>query len=170
MVYITQRNIVVTTPQDPDAEWVTASAAIPSRMPPSLPHGKRVTVGVILFVEGNDIQRAMVSVRLTDVGHRVQAVGTGRQALELVEAGDAPEVVVLNVGLPDMTGFELLPRLRARPGCDRMPAVFLTAHDRSTEIVVGLQLRAAYVIKPLIMSALIHAVHNALRVPGADYG
>jgi DNA-binding response OmpR family regulator len=125
-------------------------------------------VGTILVVEDDDIEREMVSMRLVHAGHQVRAVATGRQALELVEAGGAPEVVVLDVGLPDMTGFELLPQLRAQHGCDHIPAIFLTGHDRGEEIIQGLHLKAAYITKPLIMSALFHAVHNALRPPGPD--
>ena len=122
-------------------------------------------MGSILVVEDDDIEREMVSLRLTLAGHQVRAAASGGEGLE---TGDAPQVIVLDVGLPDMTGFELLPRLRAQRGWEHVPAIFLTGHDQGEEIVQGLHLKAAYITKPLIVSALFHAVHSALLAPSAD--
>lgn len=83
----------------------------------------------------------------------------------LVEFGQAlPALVILDVGLPDMNGFELFKRLHAMPGGSDVPMLFLTARSDEIDRVVGLELGADdYVAKPFSPRELVARVRTILR-------
>ena len=93
------------------------------------------------------------------------AAGTGQQALELVEH-ESPDLVLLDVGLPDMDGFKVLEEIRF---FSDVPVVMLTARDDTIDKVRGLELGADdYVTKPfnhLELLARIKAVLRRLDMP-----
>jgi two-component system, OmpR family, catabolic regulation response regulator CreB len=75
-----------------------------------------------------------------------------------------PALVILDVGLPDIMGFEVFKRLRAMPGCFDLPVVFLTARSDEIDRVVGLELGADdYVAKPFSPRELVARVRSILR-------
>jgi two-component system OmpR family response regulator len=103
----------------------------------------------------------MLSMYLGSVGHRVQVAYEGRRGLALVEAA-APDVLLLDIGLPDFDGFEVLRRLRARS--DAIPVLVVTARDEIDERVHGLDLGADdYLTKPFSLSELEARVRALLR-------
>lgn len=88
---------------------------------------------------------------------------TGEDALRRV-AEQAPSLVILDVGLPDIMGFEVFKRLRAMPSCLELPVVFLTARSDEIDRVVGLELGADdYVAKPFSPRELVARVRSILR-------
>lgn len=88
---------------------------------------------------------------------------TGEDAL-LCVAEQTPALVILDVGLPDIMGFEVFKRLRAMPGCADLPVVFLTARSDEIDRVVGLELGADdYVAKPFSPRELVARVRSILR-------
>jgi two-component system catabolic regulation response regulator CreB len=88
---------------------------------------------------------------------------TGEEALRCV-AEQTPALVILDVGLPDIMGFEVFKRLRAMPGCADLPVVFLTARSDEIDRVVGLELGADdYVAKPFSPRELVARVRSILR-------
>ena len=95
----------------------------------------------------------------------VLSAGTGQQALELVEQ-ESPDLVLLDVGLPDMDGFKVLQEIRF---FSDVPVVMLTARDDTIDKVRGLELGADdYVTKPfnhLELLARIKAVLRRLDMP-----
>ncbi len=75
-----------------------------------------------------------------------------------------PALVILDVGLPDMNGFELFRRLHALPGAEGVPIVFLTARSDEIDRVVGLELGADdYIAKPFSPRELVARVRSILR-------
>lgn len=98
---------------------------------------------------------------------------SGEQALREFEA-QLPDLVILDVGLPDINGFELFRRLQALPGGARVPMLFLTARSDEIDRVVGLELGADdYVAKPFSPRELVARVRGILRrsarpVAGSD--
>jgi two-component system catabolic regulation response regulator CreB len=75
-----------------------------------------------------------------------------------------PALVILDVGLPDIMGFEVFKRLRAMPNCADLPVVFLTARSDEIDRVVGLELGADdYVAKPFSPRELVARVRSILR-------
>jgi DNA-binding response OmpR family regulator len=117
-------------------------------------------VARVLVVEDDTEIRDLIALRLLMVGHAVVAIADAAGALDTVDRIGAPDVYVLDVGLPDIDGFRLLGRLR-EVGEDA-PVVFLSAHARSSEVGLGLAMGAAYLTKPFATKALLGAVDEAL--------
>lgn len=119
----------------------------------------------ILAVEDDPDILMLVRARLRGAGHQVVTATSGAETLALVAERGAPDVVVLDVGLPGMDGLELLTRLRELPDCSTLPAVFLSARVQESDVAAGIELGATYLTKPFVASALIKAVERALPLP-----
>jgi two-component system, OmpR family, response regulator len=92
------------------------------------------------------------------------AVATAQSGVDAVNAArrDRPDLVLLDVMLPDMDGFEVLRKLRA--GADRVPVVFLTARDATEDKIAGLTLGGDdYVVKPFSLEEVLARVRAVLR-------
>jgi two-component system catabolic regulation response regulator CreB len=88
---------------------------------------------------------------------------TAAQALHQFET-DLPALCVLDVGLPDLNGFDLFKRLQALPGGAQVPMLFLTARSDEIDRVVGLELGADdYIAKPFSPRELVARVRSILR-------
>src|SRR5437763_13863724 len=100
---------------------------------------------------------------LTYNGFEVERVGSGRAALDAVERRK-PDLIVLDVMLPDLDGFEVARRLRQTEGAGtRVPVIFLTARDATQDKVEGLRLGSDdYVTKPFSIEELIEPVKAVL--------
>jgi DNA-binding response OmpR family regulator len=119
----------------------------------------------LLVVEDDPDILALITTRCRTAGHKVLSATSGPQALEVL--GDTPpDVAVLDVGLPQMTGFELLAELRKREGMDQLPAIFLSARVQQESIDTGRALGATYLTKPFVASALLGAIEKALPAAG----
>jgi two-component system, OmpR family, response regulator len=91
----------------------------------------------LLIVDDEDNLRSMLAAALRHHGFEVSTVANGRDALAAV-AEDSPDLVVLDVMLPDLDGFEVCRRMRADG--HRTPVLFLTARDATEDKVRGLTL------------------------------
>jgi two-component system, OmpR family, response regulator len=85
-------------------------------------------------------------------GHTVRHVGTGPLALEALEADPLPDLVLLDVMLPYINGFEVLQKLRAEERTRRLPVVLVSSFfDRHQDVARGKELGADdYIVKPLM--------------------
>jgi two-component system, OmpR family, response regulator len=118
----------------------------------------------LLIVDDEDNLRSMLTAALRHHGFEVSAVATGRDALAAL-ADPAPDLVVLDVMLPDLDGFEVCRRMRA--GGDRTPVLFLTARDSTEDKVRGLTLGGDdYLQKPFSLEELVARVSAVLRRTG----
>ena len=116
----------------------------------------------VLVVEDDPDIRQLVELRLRGLGHRVVAAASGPEALAVIAERGAPEVVVLDVAMPGMTGLEVLRTLRSQPEHAGLPAVFLSARVRPEDIAAGEELGAIYLTKPFVVSALAGAIEKSL--------
>ena len=100
-------------------------------------------------------------------GFDVERVASGRAALAAIDAR-RPDLVLLDVMLPDLDGFEVARRLRQSEGAaTRIPIIFLTARDATTDKVEGLRLGVDdYVTKPFSVEELVERVKAVLRRTG----
>jgi DNA-binding response OmpR family regulator len=115
----------------------------------------------ILVVDDEPAIIQVVRDRLAREGYAVLSARTGEQALALVSA-DAPDLIILDLMLPDLDGFEVLRSLR-QSGRDE-PVIVLTARDDDVDMIVGLELGADdYVVKPFNPRALAARVRAVLR-------
>jgi len=115
----------------------------------------------VLVVDDEPNITDLVATVLRYEGFAVQTAGTGREALRAVEKF-RPDLVVLDVMLPDVDGFEVQRHLTAEGG--RVPVVFLTAKDATDDKVRGLTMGADdYVTKPFSLEELVARVRAVLR-------
>jgi two-component system OmpR family response regulator len=133
----------------------------------------------LLVVDDEPNIRELLSASLRFVGFKVVSAATGADALAAV-ARERPDLVVLDVMLPDMTGFAVVKRLREetgshpRPGAgpdDRLPVLFLTAKDGVEDKISGLTAGGDdYVTKPFSLEELIARIRAILRRTGGPTG
>ncbi len=118
-----------------------------------------------LIIEDDQRIRETLARRLAERGYDVVTAGTGLEGLETV-IGQAPDVVVLDLGLPDVDGREVLKMIRA---VSTVPVIVATARDDETEIVKVLDAGADdYVVKPFSADQLEARIRAVLRRGGGD--
>lgn len=116
----------------------------------------------LLVVDDDPVVLNLVQIRLKTGGHRVISASDPDEALRVVEERGLPDVAVLDVSMPGMSGLELLAHLRQKPGAEQLPAIFLSARVQPQDIEAGRALGATYLTKPFVASALLAAVDRAL--------
>ena len=120
----------------------------------------------LLLADDDDNLRLMLEAALRHSGYEVTAVASGREALAAAVTS-APDLLVLDVMMPDLDGFEVCRRLRADGR--RIPVVFLTARDATEDKVRGLTLGGDdYVVKPFSLDELVARTDAVLRRSGAQ--
>jgi DNA-binding response OmpR family regulator len=122
----------------------------------------------VLLIEDHRTVREGLRLALTRQGHAVEAFESGEQALSHLAAAPA-DVVVLDLMLPGMDGFEVCRRIRADQD---LPIIMLTARDDDMDVVAGLEAGADdYVVKPVqarVLEARIRAVLRRTRTREAE--
>jgi CheY-like chemotaxis protein len=113
---------------------------------------------LVLVVEDSDAIRGAFTILLEESGYTVAAAATGAEALRLA-AARTPDLVLLDLGLPDMLGLDVLRRIKASPATARVPVVALTGRDddadRAALMAAGC---AAYLVKPVDTQQLIRSI------------
>jgi len=121
-------------------------------------------VASLIIIEDDVRIRQTLSTRLAERGHGVQAVGSGMAGLELAVSA-SPDAVILDLGLPDIDGEELLKMIRA---VTTVPVIVATARDDEQSAVHLLDAGADdYVVKPFSAAHLDARIRAVLRRGGA---
>ncbi|WP_042384736.1 response regulator transcription factor [Streptacidiphilus melanogenes] len=126
----------------------------------------------LLVVDDEPNIRELLSASLRFAGFRVASAATGAEAVAAVQRS-RPDLVVLDVMLPDADGFTLVKRLRDDSDRDKIPVIFLTAKDGVEDKISGLTAGGDdYVTKPFSLEELIARIRAILRRTGgpADDG
>jgi adenylate cyclase len=97
--------------------------------------------GRLLVVDDNEINRDMLSRRLERQGHSVRTAASGREALEVL-AREAYDLVLLDVMMPEMNGFQVLERLKADAGLRHLPVIMISALDEIDSVVRCIEMGA----------------------------
>jgi two-component system, OmpR family, response regulator QseB len=119
----------------------------------------------ILLVEDHRAMRQMIADHLVERGFAVDAVGRGEDAIAAVAVASY-DAVILDLGLPDLDGMDVLVAIRARTGTD-IPTLILTARDAVEDRVQGLNTGADdYLVKPFDLPELEARLRAVLRRPG----
>jgi two-component system phosphate regulon response regulator PhoB len=122
---------------------------------------------VLIVDDDPDIVR-LVGYNLSHSGYEVQTATTGREAIEIVQR-HPPDLVVLDVMLPDVDGLEVCRTLRQQTPSRRIPILMLTARGEEIDRVVGFELGADdYVAKPFSPRELVLRVKSILRRAGSS--
>jgi two-component system OmpR family response regulator len=122
----------------------------------------------VLVVDDEPNLRELVQVALNFHGFAVTTSATGEDVVQLAEAY-RPDLIVLDVLLPDIDGFEVCRRLRSV--ANDVPVIFLTARDATADTVTGLTIGGDdYITKPFSVEALVARVRAVLRRAGGRRG
>ena len=114
----------------------------------------------ILIVEDEEKIARFVELELKHEGYAVGKAADGRTGLEMAESGDY-DLILLDVLLPELNGFELLRRLRKSSS---VPVIMLTAKDEVMDKVAGLDMGADdYITKPFFIEELLARIRSILR-------
>ncbi len=116
----------------------------------------------ILLVEDNDMNRDMLSRRLERKGYDVIVAVDGKQALEMVPS-EQPDLILMDLSLPEMDGWEAIRRLKADKTTQHIPVIVLTAHalktDREGAFEAGCD---DYDVKPIDFPRLLEKIERLL--------
>ena len=116
----------------------------------------------ILVAEDERDIRELISFTLQFAGFEIEMAVNGVQAVEKATQ-DKPDLILLDVRMPKMTGYEACRVLRAMPEMRKIPIVFLSAKGQESEINEGLDVGAAeYILKPFAPDELIQQVKRIL--------
>ncbi|MGH9771487.1 MAG: response regulator [Candidatus Acidiferrales bacterium] len=117
----------------------------------------------IALVEDDPDLFALLKYNLEKEGFAVAGTQTGKGALDLCSR-EQPDLLLLDIMLPDSDGLEICRQIRAHPRLANVPLIFLTARASETDRVVGLELGANdYIVKPFFIRELIARVKTQLR-------
>jgi two-component system cell cycle sensor histidine kinase/response regulator CckA len=122
----------------------------------------------ILFVDDDAANRNTFSWLLRSAGYVVREAATGNEALSLVN--ESPDLVILDVNLPDVDGFEVCRRIKAHPATSAIPVLHMSAvYVRSEDRTHGLEGGAdGYLTKPVEPREVLATVHALLRARRAE--
>ena len=122
-----------------------------------------VRTGTLLVVDDTQVGRMLVERMLQHDGHRVVGAGSGAEALEILDQL-SPDVVILDINMPEMNGFELCRRIRAREGLRTTPVIFLSAQCSLEERQKGIEAGGDdFLRKPYQAAELSTLVRRHLR-------
>ncbi|MFS2156688.1 response regulator [Pseudomonas sp. Pseusp122] len=124
----------------------------------------------LLIVDDNTATRYALRRRLERHGFIVREAGTGTDGLEML-AEQMPDALILDINLPDMSGFDIVRQLRSDPATALLPVVHVSAASvQSGDIVTGLEAGAdAYLIHPIDPDVLLATLRTLLRVRDTEW-
>ena len=126
--------------------------------------GMETQTGRLLVVDDNEMNRDMLSRRLARLGHTVVTAEDGNAALERI-AQEPYDLVLLDIMMPGIDGFEVLERLRQTHAPTELPVIMATAKDEREDIVKALKSGANdYVTKPLDFPVVAARVQTQLSL------
>ncbi len=124
----------------------------------------------IALVEDDTDLYGLLEYNLQKEGYLVVGSQTGKGALELIRQ-ERPDLVILDIMLPDSDGLEICKRVRSHPELASIPIIFLTARASEAERIVGLELGGNdYVVKPFFVRELLARIKVQLREPRTEGG
>jgi DNA-binding response OmpR family regulator len=140
---------------------LNSARPLPSEEEPGFSEERSLAGERILIVEDEPAVARGLEYALTKEGFVVLQAGTGQQALDLARSRD-PHLILLDIRLPDISGFDVCRQLRAEGA--RQPILMLTACDEEVDKVLGLELGADdYVVKPYSLRELTSRIRALLR-------
>ncbi|PZO37505.1 MAG: two-component system response regulator [Pseudanabaena frigida] len=120
-------------------------------------------MSVVLVVEDSVTQREMIEDLLKGSGLTVKTAGDGVEALEQMQ-GSCPDIVVMDIVMPRMNGYELCRRIKTDPKTERVPVVMCSSKGEEFDRYWGMKQGAdAYIAKPFQPQELVGTVKQLLR-------
>jgi DNA-binding response OmpR family regulator len=120
----------------------------------------------ILIAEDEKDIRDLLTFLLQFAGHEVIATANGEEAYERAKV-ETPDLVMLDVRMPRMTGYEACIKIKQEAHLQHVPVVFLSAKGQESEVTAGLEAGATeYLLKPFSPDQLTEKVNSILKAHG----
>ena len=118
----------------------------------------------ILYVEDNEMNRDMLSRRLSRRGHEVLLAFDGQAGLDMMKS-ESPEIVLMDMGLPVLDGWEATTKAKADPEINKIPIIALTAHALESDKQKALECGADdFDTKPVDFKRLLGKIDSLLSL------
>ena len=139
------------------AETATVAPPVPL---PTRPDGPWLGGKRILVADDNPVNRQLMQILLTNLGASVTCVENGAQAVERVRQ-ESFDLLMLDIHMPELNGFQAARAIRALPGCERLPMVAMTADamSRNRRQLARTEFQA-YLLKPIDERELLLVLHD----------
>jgi DNA-binding response OmpR family regulator len=122
----------------------------------------------ILVAEDERDIRELIGFTLRHHGHEVLSASNGEDALAIA-LRELPDLVLLDIRMPRLTGYDVCRRLRAEPTTKNIPVAFLSAKGQDSEVQAGMDAGATdYILKPFAPDQLVNRVSLLLGPPRKD--
>lgn len=119
-----------------------------------------------LVVDDDQTTREMIGVMIQSLGCESELIGSGKEALAILQSPTRAsefDAIFLDVMMPEMTGYEVLEKVRAQPHTEKMPIIMLTAFDKSDGFMKAFQQGADYYItKPFTKEQVVFGLDMVL--------
>lgn len=124
--------------------------------------------GTVLIVDDVPENIGILGELLRGAGYRVKAANSGSAALQYAISTPIPDLILLDVLMPEMDGYEVLKELRSNPLTETVPVIFLTALGATSDEQLGLELGAAdYITKPIHPALVLARVRTQIEAKQA---
>ncbi len=118
----------------------------------------------VLIVDDNSINVDLLKEILEQIGKTAKAAYNAKQAFEMLEA-ESFDLILLDIMMPEINGFEAIKHLKKNPKTSRIPVIFVSALNETTDIVKGLDLGSyGYITKPYNIEEVKARIINTLRI------
>ena len=118
----------------------------------------------ILVIEDEEDLNQTLSFNLENEGYKVTSALKGSEALEILETSSPPDLVILDLMLPDMTGLDICRHIRSKDKLKNISVIIVTAKGEEVDRVVGFELGADdYIVKPYSVRELMLRIQAQLR-------
>lgn len=119
---------------------------------------------MILCIEDEPDMIDLIRLILTQRGYEVRGAEGGREGLEIIR-GEHPDLVLLDLMMPEMDGWEVYQQMKADPETRNIPVIVITAKSQSIDKVLGLQIARAddYLVKPFSPQELLASVERVFQ-------
>jgi CheY-like chemotaxis protein len=118
---------------------------------------------LILVAEDVGFQVRLIQICLEREGYRIQAARDGHEALVRI-AEESPDLILLDIDMPRMNGFQVLDRLRAQPETCAIPVIVLTAHAKDSGLFAEWATPTdVFLTKPFSPTELVRTIEKVLR-------
>ena len=145
---------------------VSRSVAAPEFLEPAvlsaqLPSGSHR----VLIVDDEPVNREVLVQQLSRSGHQIVEASNGQEALAIVAMSGKPDIVLLDVMMPTMSGYEVLDALRKTFTEQDLPVLLLTAKNREEDLIEGFKRGANdYIVKPFLKGEMASRIQHHLRL------
>ena len=127
----------------------------------------------VLVADDDRIVRRIVVAKLSGLGYEVREAEDGQEALDLLEGGEVPDLLITDSLMPRMNGLELVRSIRSSPdnGLSALPVIMLTSRQSELDVIEGLETGLDdYVTKPFSPDELVARVRTVLWRTRRDRG